>query len=545
MKDVTLPPTAFAARRLLWVTLLRHEWRLVTRDGLNGTARRREKVIAATAAGAGGPAAVVGGVFQRDLKWFGLVAFQIILHLVGATMLFLPTHWSDTSSTRLAAIGVLAFLVTFMLSSTMSRVVTAFHERRDLDLLLGAPISATLILSIRVVTIALATTATFAFFVFPFVDTGVVLGRWWLARLWLLVPLLALMTTGLALSLTDLFVRLVGVRRARVGLQVFSALTGASVYLVSQARQFLPRETAARLNDWFASVVRVDDAPWPVEAVARMARGDLVAWAALVVVGVAIFIAAVRQAQRRFVDVAQTPEADGRVTNVPRATVDRRFDRGFGRDLFTTLLLKEWRLVLRAPQLISQVLLQMLYLFPLIFVGFSHGGTMRTWSGPALASGIVAVAATLSTSLAWLTISGEDAPDLLAGSPRRRSIIVGAKIVAATSPPVLAVLVGAIGIGVNAPVDGGLVLVYGVLSCTSAAIIAAASPSPGKRSDFQRRHNGRMGSGLIEMLQFLAWAGAAGAAVGGHPIVATALTLVALAAPTLLFRRALGVVRDG
>jgi ABC-2 type transport system permease protein len=321
-------------------------------------------------------------------------------------------------------------------------------------------------------------------------------------------------------------------------------LIGASFYLVTQARQFLPHATAARVNDWFASVVRVDDAPWPVEAIARIARGDLLAWMGLVVLSVAIFVAAVRQAQRRFVEVAQTPEADGRVTVVPRTTVEHRFAIGFGHDLFATLLLKEWRLVLRAPQLISQVLLQMLYLFPLIFVGFSHGGTMRTLTGPTLAAGIVAIAATLATSLAWLTISGEDAPDLIASSPRRRSIIVGAKIVAATSPPVLLVLLAAIGIGLHAPVDGALVLLYGVLSCSSAAIIAAASPSPGKRSDFQRRHKGRVGSGLLEMLQFLAWAGAAGTAVAGIAIAAIPLTLLALVAPALLFRRALGMVRD-
>ena len=61
-----------------------------------------------------------------------------------------------------------------------------------------------------------------------------------MARLYPLVPLMALLATAVALGLTGAFVRLVGVRRARVGLQVFSALIGASFYLVSQARQFLP-----------------------------------------------------------------------------------------------------------------------------------------------------------------------------------------------------------------------------------------------------------------------------------------------------------------
>ena len=549
MNDLGPGDAAFPARsKPLWWLLLRHEARLILRDGVGGGNRNRNKRVAgqgsAAVPSAARPVFARVATRGRKLRWAGLVAMQVLLHAVGLLMLFLPKTWHDTAGSRMAAIAVLGFLFTFMLSSTMSRVVTAFHERRDLDLLLGAPISPSLILSIRVVTIALATLATFGYFVFPIVDGGVATGRWWLARLWLLVPLLALMTTGLALSLTDVFVRLVGVRRARVGLQVFSAVIGASVYLVSQGRQFLPHETAARLNGWFLSVVRVDDAPWPVEAVARIARGDVGAWAVLAVASVAIFVAAVRQAQRRFIDVAQTPEADSRVKTVARSAVDRRLAHGFGRVLFTTLLLKEWRLLLRAPQLISQVLLQMLYLLPLIFVGFSHGGASRALGGPALASGIVAVAATLATSLAWLAISGEDAPDLLAGSPRRRTIVVGAKIAAATVPPLLAVAVGAIGVGRTSPVDGGLVFVFGVLACTSAAILAAASPTPGKRSDFQRRHKGRVGSGLLEMMQFLAWAGATGAAVGGYRIVAAGLTVLALIAPVLLFRRSLGLVED-
>ena len=87
---------------------------------------------------------------------------------------------------------------------------------------------------------------TFALFVFPLADVGIPMGRWWTGRLYLLVPTMALLATGVALTLTGAVVRAIGVRRARVGLQIFSALVGASFYLVSQALAVSCRTTCPR-----------------------------------------------------------------------------------------------------------------------------------------------------------------------------------------------------------------------------------------------------------------------------------------------------------
>jgi|GEM_PF-196298 len=518
----------------LWWVLVRHEWRLTIRDYFNAAGRRRKTTATVRSKPIGSKRVVIG-----------LVVVQLLLHgFAAAVTWWFPRQWHDTGVTRMTAVAVFAFVSTFMLSSAMSRVVAAFHERRDLDLLLSAPVSPMLLLTIRTGTVAIATLSTFAFFVYPFIDVGVILGRWWMARLYVLLPLIALVMTGIALSLTDLVVRLVGLRRARVGLQVFSALIGASIYLVTQAARFLPPRVSQDMQQWFASITRVDDAPWLVEFIARVARGDVAAWAALIVVGIGLFVVTVRQACRRFVNVAQTPEADSRVVRASHAIVSARIAAGFGRSLFTTLLIKEWRLILRAPQLLSQVLLQILYLMPLLFVAFSNGNAGRAWGPGALSAGIVAASATLATALAWLAISGEDAPDLLAGSPSRAATIVGPKIVAATLPPVVLVFVASIGVATRSIGNAAIVLVFGILACASAAILAAASPTPGKRSDFQRRHRGRIGSGLIEAFQFIVWAAAAGTAVAGLWIVAIVLTILALVMPALRLPRVFGLIRD-
>ncbi len=513
---------------LAWV-LIRLEWRLTMRDFFLSASRRKKAapVVALP------PAGRRGGLV-------GLAVAFVVLHAAGAMTLLFPRVWHDTAATRLVVLGVFAVLFTWMLSYTMSRIVAAFHERRDLDLLLSAPVDATLILAVRTATIVAATTFTFGFFLFPIVDFGVATGRWWLARGYLLVPLLALAATAVALIVTDGVVRLIGVRRARVGLQVFSALIGASMYFVSQARQFLPASTTSRMMAWFRDITRVDDAPAPIAYLAAVARGDGFAWLALAAAAVGLFGCATWWARRRFVEIAQTPDSTAKVVQPPRTVIERRFARGFARGVFATLLTKEWRLMLRAPQLISQVLLQILYLMPLMFVALKHDDTRLSFGPAAFAGGIVGIASTLATSLAWITVAAEDAPDLIAGSPCSRRSILVAKLAAAVLPPVAILTVAAIATARRSPVQGAIVLVFGVLACTSAAILAAASPARGKRSDFQRRHTGRGGlSALVEGLQFLLWAAAAGSAGAGYWIASALLTVAALVTPAMRLQGAL------
>lgn len=523
-----LPDRAFA-RGALWATLLRHEWRLTWRAFWSkspgrGTAKPRK-------------------VRSRAWTIASVVLAFVGIHVLGLLALALPRTWDDGPRLRVASLFVLVFLFTLMLSFAMSRVVAAFHERRDLDLMLTAPVDPVLLLAIRVATVVAAVTATFAFFTWPFIDVAVASGRWWMARVYALVPVLAIAATGIALMVADGFVRAVGVRRARVGLQVFSALTGAAAYLVTQAHQFLGKEATDRwIRSIVAQVERVDAMP-PVAFALGIASGSAIAWAVLVPASVALLAIAVVLARRRFADVAREAESGATVGRASPEAVARRIGRGFAVGAFAAIVRKEWRLILRAPQLVAQILMQLLYLLPLMFVAFGQSGLRANWSNAALAAGIVGIASTLTTSLAWLSVSGEDAPDLMAGSPRAPGELLAAKLVAAASPPLVLVATAAAGIAGRAPVDALLLLAYGLAGATSAAILAAALDAPGRRSDFQRRHQGRGLYALVEGVQFLLWASSAGLATQGLWIAAAATTVLGLVAPAFRLRAALARMR--
>src|SRR5260370_37186762 len=91
---------------------------------------------------------------------------------------------------------------------------------------------------------------------------------------------------------------------------------------------------------------------------------------------------------------------------------------------------KEWTLLRRDPWLVSQTLMQLLYLLPpafLLWRGFGGEGASQVLLVPVL----VMAAGQLAGGLAWLALSGEDAPDLVATAPPSLRNISPAQVEAA------------------------------------------------------------------------------------------------------------------
>jgi ABC-2 type transport system permease protein len=172
---------------------------------------------------------------------------------------------------------------------------------------------------------------------------------------------------------------------------------------------------------------------------------------------------------------------------------------------------KEWILLRRDPWLMSQTLMQMLYLVPpalMLWRSFGQGNGALEVLVPVL----VMAAGQLAGGLAWLAISGEDAPELVATAPVPSRFVLRAKIEA---------VLGAIAI-IFAP----LVAVMAIASLRYAAIagvgIVAASAaatavqfwfrSQAKRSQFRRRQVSSRLATFAEAFSSIGWAGAAAVA---------------------------------
>ena len=178
------------------------------------------------------------------------------------------------------------------------------------------------------------------------------------------------------------------------------------------------------------------------------------------------------------------------------------------------LRLKEWLLLRRDPWLVSQSLMQILYLLPpafLLWRAYGAGEGALTVLVPVL----VMAAGQLAGGLAWLAISGEDAPELVATAPVPPRRIVRAKIEAVMSGVALVFLPFVIAIGWPSPWHG-LVTAVGILAATAAAVqIQLWFRTQANRSHFRRRQSSSRVATFAEAFSSIAWAGTAALAAAG------------------------------
>ena len=173
---------------------------------------------------------------------------------------------------------------------------------------------------------------------------------------------------------------------------------------------------------------------------------------------------------------------------------------------------KEWRLVWRDPWLVSQSLMQLFYLVPLFVLTIMTAGNGPI-AAPALAAMLAMASGQLSGGLAWLTISGEQAHDLVMTAPLPvRAIFVGkleavAVMVAVVVLPILA------GLAVYYPYALPAAAAGAALASASAIAVQFLFRGRGDRRHFARREGSPRLATLTEALAAVAWAGATGVAV--------------------------------
>jgi len=444
---------------------------------------------------------------------FALVAFfgciPIALSLARRTVTLTPVL---TAGLDVALLVVF----TLMLSQTLSGAVLAFYTRGDLDLLLSSPLSGRKVLAVRAIGLALTPFLVYAALVTPFLIPAAATGHpAWLSA-YIVLAALVMLATAAGVSLAMALFAAIGPRATRTVGQLLAAVVGASVYLTFQARNLFPDRGAGTLRRLmaFANADRFGPgAPlaWPARALVGEPLPLLITAA---VAGLAFF-AVVAGLGRRFI-------ADAGVGS--GAEAGPAFGAGLGRrrsnaaparfssSPFNAIVRKEWRLLLRDPTLLSQVLLRLLYLLPIGFALFRHPGLSIAMAAARGAGVLTFFASQLAGSLAWIAISAEDAPELMACSPIAPGAARRAKLVAALLP--VAVMVAPVLVGLAwLSLWAGLVGTVSVgLSAISAGLLNLWFEKPTPRSAFRRR-GGSVVVSLGELALGVCWALAAALAI--------------------------------
>ncbi len=422
------------------------------------------------------------------LTWVFTLALPILLTASIGIPVGLVLRDVDIRPTPLSSViaaFVLLAVFTLTLSQTLSAAVDALYERADLDLLFSSPLDPRAVMSVRFLGVAATVFWIFGYFVTgPIVVIAAFGHPAWLASLVVLFSI-ALAAAGVGLLLAAGLFRVLGPRRTRTLAQVLAALIGAAFFLVAQARNILggaASQTAWQQVMAFARTpgLQLPGLDWPLRAL----LGEPLPLLAAVAVGAGIFWSASQLLGPRFATDAAAAAGAGRgVGGRPRRTI-----QAFAVGAYAATVRKELRLLLRDPALISQVLLRVLYILPLGFLLLRNAGQGASYLLPGGAAGLSLLAGQVAGSLAWITISAEDAPDLLASAPAPVSLVRRGKLVASGLP--LAVLLAPflLPLLVISPLTG-LAAVLGCAATTwSAGLINIWWQRPAKRADFRTRH---------------------------------------------------------
>jgi ABC-2 type transport system permease protein len=485
----------------------RHELRLAWREWLammTGGRRKRTRV------------AVIGLIVFAALMH--LPAWAVIGHFAG-----LRSPLDKTSAIVLTSTIFLAFAL--MLSQAIESVTRVFYARADLDLIMSSPTKLANVFSIRMAAIALTVGGMALVLSTPFVDVLVVEGgtRWFAA--FGVVIAVGVSAAALAIAITIALFRLIGPARTRLMAQILAAIIGAGFVIALQIAAILSYGTLSR-SDVLQSKALQAAAPdvasviwWPARAV----LGDGIALAGVLALSLALLAAVIALVAPRFGDYAMAASGAG-------AAPASRARRGTGFRVASpqaALRRKEWLLLRRDPWLASQTLMQMLYLLPpavMLWRSFEAGGGALNLLAPVL----VMAAGQLAGGLAWLTISGEDAPDLVATAPVPGRAVLRAKVEAVLTiiAVVFVPLVAAIAV---ASLWHAAVTFAGVVIAAAAATsIQLWFRTQAKRSQFRRRQVSSRVATFAEAFSSITWAATAAVATIS-PLLAIPPGLIALA----------------
>jgi ABC-2 type transport system permease protein len=446
-----------------------------------------------------------GGRTRARNAAIGLIIFAAFMHLFAY---WTVATYADASlaSDAAALVGITGTLVlswSLLLSQAMESVTRVFYSRSDLDLILTSPASARKVFAVRMGRIAAASVAIAVLLAAPFINVLAVLGgsRWFAA--YGVVAAMGAVATAAALALTIALFRTIGAKRTRLIAQIVAAVIGAAFVIGLQIAAIFSAGSLSRFTA-LQSHWMLQHAPdtgsafwWPARAV----LGDYAALAAVIALGAIILGAVITLFSRRFGEHAVA------AAGVSSTTVrQRRWSLRFrGRSAGAVLRHKEWTLLRRDAWLVSQTLMQILYLLPpalLLWVTFGKGNDAIVVLVPV----VVMAAGQLAGGLAWLSISGEDAPDLVATAPITAHRILWAKIEA---------VIGMIAL-VFAPIVGMMLFddLFGAIVCGLGILLAAAASTmiqlcfrvQARRSQFRRRQTSSRIATFAEAFSSIAWA---------------------------------------
>lgn len=458
----------------------------------------------------------LGGPRSGSANWALLAGMLIAVHAMAfyvyRQVSLLPPALIERQGSRATAIALIVAGF-WAFSTALSKSADALSNRSELGFFLSSPVSARHLFMARYLSICLSAAALPAIILFPLANIAAVFGRGQWLGIYVVVAELAAIAGAVAMMVASLAFAIFGVRTGRSVVKtvgVFSALM-----------MVIPLVAPIPLGAGFLDTLFKDSLmpalsegavlgpKSPVWFLGHAVFGNLAA-----LLGIAMFcfltiILTELSLSKTYYRQAREIEPE---RTVSREGERRRWQRG----VFFNVIIKEWRCILRDPKLLGDILFQGVLLLIPVLVGVQWlagpEGVALDYVYPA----IVAFAASVAGSLAWIAMSTDEARTLMVASP---SAIYSKWIkLSAILLPLWILLAPVMLAGIVVDPLRGMSMTLAAYSATfSVGAMNIWQARAAKRSDLNRRGSGTDAfARILEMIAIVAWGAVAyGLALNG------------------------------
>ena len=319
----------------------------------------------------------------------GFAAFIIFMHAIAYFVVGPSATATPDKHTMITITATLLLAWLLMISQAMESMTRAFYARADLDLILASPTAAHKLFAIRISTVALTVAAMALPLAGPFIDMLILRGGIrWLGAYGVIIAM-GTAAAALAVAMTVALFRAIGPKRTRLVAQVVAAVIGAAFVIGLQVAAILSYGTLVAGERVAVRRRCLRSRPMPA-AFSGGRRAPCSAkpcpLAGVLIFSFVLLAVAVALVAPRFGEYAvaaagaeNAPASRAQRRTIFRITSPRR-----------ALRRKEWILLRRDPWLVSQTLMQMLYLVPpaiLLWRSFQAGGGARQSAGAGAGDG--------------------------------------------------------------------------------------------------------------------------------------------------------------
>ncbi len=332
----------FGQAGFLWLFL--HELRVLWRGSI--LVRTHKYVLA--------PVLVVGLMFQGIAL---ILAWQIIKYPLPLAELVLVANLN------------LFFFAVLMLSRAMTAAIDVLYARGDVDFLLASPIPPGRVLAVRMIGVGLSVAAPWVLLGGVLANALAVFGQVWALAVYPMLLAEGLLAAAAAFALVVVLVGWLGPAVARRAGHILALVMGVFIFALGQAPRYV---APARLARFWQALMPPGDASGVQYVFGRALLGQPSALAASIAFSLVVFVLVWVTLDGKFASGAITASA----YRPPGAQM--RQSGAFRGRPFAAIFMKNLRLLVRFPGVVSQTVYRSLTLVPVVMI---LGGKLRVGGG--------------------------------------------------------------------------------------------------------------------------------------------------------------------